>query len=344
MFLKILCIFLISSLAHAKAPDSICEEFLGLSTSSDPWLRYNFPKEYWPSSPIYHDLDRIIDELIREQSVAKLVTLSKKFSSTYFTRYDQQLESLVRAYPELNSDLPTLREALRPFQQEEQNVLTKIKQALFNLPAKKRMQFLRRKKTVELKSLEPFLDVLFGLSLDANAKSTSWTEMLRVIEDMDFGNTPTVTEIGSGHGQLGLLLGLLSPEVRFYALETNKAKAFAFSEAARKNGMLNVKFLNVDFEDSSWVLPQANLYFVFNPTNPSLADAFFPSNSEYQDNESANVAPNMPGFSQLTERFIELSQKQRFNVFALTPISYRRFNDYFYRQIRSDYIVYLPKD
>lgn len=241
----LLVLFVFSLLGFQnKAKAQSCEGYL------EPAL--DLPFEHWPIADRYKELSTQIEAIKTDPTVAQFVSLYREFVAGYHERYNLQLEALAKAYPELDDDIFALRKSLGPFYKIEQKVLARFQTELLKLPAKKRMQYLKRQSHKKLVQLEHILSALMGLeqSSDDN-KLNPWSSHLKVIENIELKPGDTVAELGLNAGRFGLLLGLIHPEVIFFGFELNTEAQITASEAARKNGFINTKFstetLDADF-------------------------------------------------------------------------------------------------
>lgn len=92
-------------------------------------------------------------------------------------------------------------------------------------------------------------DLFYALTADEK-------EALRIDLSETFGNDrPTVLEIGCGKGGWVIKMAKLYPELNFVAVEKLSNVIVVACELAQKEGLNNVKFLNVRAENLGWYLP-----------------------------------------------------------------------------------------
>lgn len=247
-----ICNFLIF---EVKANENTCSSFL--------YQVYHLPTDLWPSAKDYSKLNEDFRSIENNPSVANLVSLFKSFVSGYHERYSLHVEELVRTFPDLNDDHLALRKSLVEFLNHEKAIQDLIKNKISNLPAKKRMQYLRRLDFKKLLQIEVLLDSLLGLGdMSDGIKMTPWPRIVEEIESLELRNEDVFVDLGSENIRLGLLIGLYFPNNYFYCLESSKGISKSLSELNRKNGFTNVKCIHTDLSDPLFNLPQADHYFI----------------------------------------------------------------------------------
>ncbi len=291
-------LFFLILMTFSSAQAHLCFSYL------NPSVEFTFKD--WPTADKYKKLNADIEDTLEKNSVASLVSLYNSFKEGYHERYNAHLESLLKNYPALNFDSLKLKKAMSDFYKIEQKVLTQFKAKILQFPAKKRMQYLRRQNLKKLKELNILLDALMGINTDSIHKQilldlgegdgldpelkrskygdeeiwfdkngeqqTSWSELINLVEAMDLEDGQLVADLGSGTGRLGLLIGLLRPNVSFIGLELVDIRVKWANSAARSNGFLNVHFKTENLADPNLQLPEADHFYLFNPTIPETSD------------------------------------------------------------------------
>lgn len=251
----VISIFLLIS-SHVCAKARTCSVFL------EP--EFELPFDEWPVAHEYREFNQSLSIIKNEESVAKVITLYKTFLANYSDRYNRQMQALIQEYPELDRNVVALRNSLNSFYRVEKKALTRVQNEILFLPAKKRMQFLKRLTPAKLLQVEDLLDALFGLSHpSAEMTQPSWSSLIHLIETTDFKSRESVVEVGSSEGRFGLLMGLLHPDISYLGFESSRDLVFESSEAVRKNGLISVAFQEVSLEDPALKLPEADYYFSF---------------------------------------------------------------------------------
>lgn len=268
--------------------------------------KIGFPFNDWPTSNQYRRFDEDLDDTLEKNSVASVISLYHAFRDGYHERYNLHLEELVRRYPVLNSDYIQLKKALADFYKIEQKVLVQVRKKLLMFPSKKRIQYLRRQSMKKLKELDLLMDALMGLDTEKIAnqiltrlgdgkninpdlqkqnygneeiwfdrdgeQQTSWSQLIELVELMDLEEGQMVSDLGSGIGRLGLLLGLLRPDIKFVGFELVDIRVQWANSAARSNGFRNVSFQTENLANASLKLPLADHFYLFNPTSPKTSE------------------------------------------------------------------------
>lgn len=132
-----------------------------------------------------------------------------------------------------------------------------------------------------------------------------WRELRAVVARMNLKPGDLVVDLGSGLGRLGLLIGLLYPEVRFQGLELVKARVDAANRAAKEMGFTHVEYRATNLAHAE-ALPPADHFYLFNPTNQKT---------------SAIV----------TRKLLELSRVKGFKVHLLSILQCAKFYETFQR-------------
>lgn len=248
---------------------------------------------------------------------------------------------------EINDDYRSLTSSI--YAQNKKDI-TALKKMILNAPAQERIGYLRGLSKVELLQLEELLDALFGLDINqmdqaiadevsvegtwgydttkkkakygdeeiwyapGGGQQSQWRDMFQAIEAMNLQPNQLVSDFGSGIGRLGLLIGLLRPDVNFIGLELVEPRVAFANRAAEKNGFTNVKYLVSNLADQSTPLPPADHIYMYNPTNGPTSDI-------------------------LTQRLKQLSEHKDFRVYLKSGLA----SQLFYRVFRSinDYGAYI---
>lgn len=125
-----------------------------------------------------------------------------------------------------------------------------ILEAFRTIPIGQRLDYLRSLSSAELVDLSRQIDLEYffgieGTRLEASHKITSWPHTINTLASMNPKAGDVVMEVGlsaeAGAGRLGLLLGLLRPEVQFIGRATQGGVS-ELVQAARENGFDNLHF------------------------------------------------------------------------------------------------------
>lgn len=221
---------------------------------------------------------------------------------------------------------------------KEDAVINEIKAALISRPAFERLSYLRGlTRNAFIKHLD-ILDSLFGLKikemddtlkaeLEPNgtpAKSkrsekygdeeiwyapgggqqSSWGDLLEAVDEMNLKSGELVSDLGSGIGRLGLLIGLMRPDVSFVGLEIVDERVKYATQAATELGFSNVKYYTANLSDPLLDLPQADHFYMYNPTNRRTSEI-------------------------VTEKLVKLSESKKFRVYLLSYLQSASFGTFF---------------
>lgn len=272
--------------------------------------------------------------LPKEQDITDLVER--------FFALENQRESRFEAYKNARQNAffagdRSLR-ARRSFTETETELYNPIVKSLLLFSGPMMIAYLRSLSESDLKKMEDLLDAFFSLDIelmdaeiaraispDARVTSaqirdkygeeeiwhspragqqTSWSATIDIINQMNPLPGELVVDIGSGVGRLGLMLGLLRPEVEFVGMELVEARVDAAHEAAVESGFKNVEFEQANLADPKVDLPVADYFYMFNPFTPKTADI-------------------------VTDKLLALSHYQNFQVHLQYQIASRKFYNYF---------------
>jgi hypothetical protein len=291
----------------------------------------------------YQSFKNELEDLVKEQSVRKIVTLFNSFQQNYHVRYDVYTSALIEKYPGLKSNTLGFYDAVSYFKKIEMSFISLVEKAILQIPAKKRIHYLRSLNPEQLIKNSLLLDSLFGLDVEkldqalANDLETNgrldyskkqklfgseeiwyapgagqqsdWSTLIKALDTMELQPNQTVSDLGSGIGRLGLLVGLLWPDVNFIGLEIVSIRVNFANNLARQNGFTNISFKVSDLGDENIVLPDAEHIYMFNPTNPETSEL-------------------------LTNKLVELATRKSIEVHILGGFNSNSFDKSF---IRVDY-------
>jgi 1,2-phenylacetyl-CoA epoxidase PaaB subunit len=238
---------------------------------------------------------------------------------------------------------------LKAFDEKERQHFESIQEAILQTPPMDRIQYLRSLSKEQLLALSPLLDAFFGLDIKKMdqaideelggpnqsqraekygneqiwyapraGQQSDWRSLFDVIESMNLQQGQMVVDLGSGIGRLGLLIGLLRPDVMFNGYEILQARVDAAEQASRALGFYGVSYVQANMSDSGWRPPYADHFYMFNPTNSETSE-------------------------KLTMKLVELSNTHPFRIYLLTGFQSRSFRNYFQEIKRGHPSIYVRK-
>ncbi|NJL25276.1 MAG: methyltransferase [Calothrix sp. SM1_5_4] len=93
---------------------------------------------------------------------------------------------------------------------------------------------------------------------------SSYTTLLRTLTSLN--PQGRFIDLGSGYGRVGLVVGLLYPEVRFTGYEYVSHRVEASCASAERAGVAgHVEFLTQDLSDPNFRIPEAESYYLYDP-------------------------------------------------------------------------------
>lgn len=95
---------------------------------------------------------------------------------------------------------------------------------------------------------------------------SSYTTLLQLFDDVDFKKGARLIDLGSGYGRLGIIAGLARPDIEFIGYEYVSHRVKVAQDSAERIGIdRNVKFVEQDLSQTSFVIPEADVYYMFDP-------------------------------------------------------------------------------
>ena len=137
---------------------------------------------------------------------------------------------------------------------------------------------MRKKRNFDAR-MEACGDLLLAKGANGILNMKTAAETYRALIDFKaaFGNgNPVALEIGCGKGGFVMALAKENPEVNYLALEKMSNVILTPMEAVKKEGVENIRFLNIRAECLSWYIPEGSLdviYLNFSTPLPKLGYA-----------------------------------------------------------------------
>ena len=101
-----------------------------------------------------------------------------------------------------------------------------------------------------------------------SAVQSSYTTILLVLRYLKMTKGSRFIDLGSGFGRVGLALGLLRPDIQFTGYEFVKQRVdFAEHASQALNMNSHVHFQSQDLSAKDFLIPEAEVYYLFDPFN-----------------------------------------------------------------------------
>lgn len=84
----------------------------------------------------------------------------------------------------------------------------------------------------------------------------------------------TIVDIGSGFGRVGLFLGLCFPKVNYLGYEIVAQRVECALKVTKQNNLNNIKFETENILDSGFVIPGADIYYLYDPLDKAGLELF----------------------------------------------------------------------
>jgi hypothetical protein len=186
------------------------------------------------------------------------------------------------------------------------NLDDEIKYTLFGLPIQKMDSELRAEFATGVPDRYGDELVYFHDEGSVVHYQSMWRDLYDAIDAMELKAGETVVDLGSGTGNLGLLIGLLRPDVKFIGLEIVGLRTSYANKASEELGFKNVRYVTTNLADLSSRLPQADHFYAYSPLNEATSEI-------------------------VTEKLLTLSNTKSFKVYFLGGLSCTSFYSHFHR-------------
>lgn len=95
---------------------------------------------------------------------------------------------------------------------------------------------------------------------------TSYSTIMKVLEQLQLPANSHLVDLGSGFGRVGLATGLWREDLRFSGYEFVGHRVNASNASAERAGLGDrIRFLQQDLSDSSFQIPAADAYYLYDP-------------------------------------------------------------------------------
>lgn len=111
--------------------------------------------------------------------------------------------------------------------------------------------------------------------LDLQSLQTPYAELVALVERLAPGPGERWMDLGAGYGRLGLVLGLLRPEVDFLGVELVEARVREGARVLAEWGATGARLVSGDVAHPEQILPEADLYFLYDFGSKSDVDRVF---------------------------------------------------------------------
>lgn len=129
------------------------------------------------------------------------------------------------------------------------------------------------------------LDQIFGLNYDADlgmktdvngterlyegaglGVQSSYSTLLTALREVQASQGTRFIDLGSGYGRVGLVVGVLRPDIDFIGYEYVKHRVDISNESTAKFGLQgHVHFFTQDLSEKNFRIPDADVYYMFDP-------------------------------------------------------------------------------
>lgn len=101
------------------------------------------------------------------------------------------------------------------------------------------------------------------IGLDKETLQTPYCDILRILQILKLRPYQDVIDLGAAFGRMGVVMGGLYPKNSFTGFEYVKERVAEGSRIYQKYGFRNAKLLQADLGDNQFVLPLADVYFIY---------------------------------------------------------------------------------
>jgi hypothetical protein len=96
--------------------------------------------------------------------------------------------------------------------------------------------------------------------------STRIESLVALSREMHFEPGESLIDIGSGHGNPAIVLGLLNPKLEIRGYDIAQPKVDGANRLAHRYEVENANFIEQNLMDPAFQLPEADYYYLFNPS------------------------------------------------------------------------------
>lgn len=103
----------------------------------------------------------------------------------------------------------------------------------------------------------------FWYGLDLQSLQTPYSEIVEMIDHLKPQSGDLWLDLGAGYGRIGMVLGLLQPDVRFIGYEYVSLRVQEGNRIYKKWNIPSAELIQVDLADDCFEIDEADLYFIY---------------------------------------------------------------------------------
>jgi len=111
--------------------------------------------------------------------------------------------------------------------------------------------------------------------LNPNSQNTTYADMDRFFNEAGLRSGETVVDLGASYGRIGLYLGTKRPGVKFIGYEINPVRVAAGKQLYENLGLTDSSLVEQDLSSPTFVLPKADVYYMYDPVNEATRKILF---------------------------------------------------------------------
>jgi hypothetical protein len=105
---------------------------------------------------------------------------------------------------------------------------------------------------------------------------TDYPTILEFLTTLDPKSKATFVDLGSGYGRVGVVVGLHRPDIQFTGFEYVPHRVSEANRIAEKLGISSqVKYVQQDLSLAEFKIPEADIYYMYDPFMPETFDKLF---------------------------------------------------------------------
>ena len=116
---------------------------------------------------------------------------------------------------------------------------------------------------LKIKLLSDFEKREQWVGLDPAALLTPYTEIRHMLNLLNLPAGSHVVDLGAAYGRMAFVMGTHFPDLNFTGFELSKERVFAAKAVLEKFNFKNVKLIEQDLSKSNFILPEAQVYFIY---------------------------------------------------------------------------------
>lgn len=131
--------------------------------------------------------------------------------------------------------------------------------------------FIRMKKELSVEEID-YMDGHWAALNTGSIMASPVSTLSLIFENLELKPGSTIVDIGSGHGDPAFVFATLDPTVRVTGFDFVLQKVEGARNMAETLELDNIEFIEQDLSDPEFHLPEADVYYLYNPANREIVE------------------------------------------------------------------------